>query len=587
MKVGASYYPEVIHPSEWSRDLATARDLGLSVLRCGEFAWSSFSPEPDTWTADWANEFLDVASGYGFDVIWCTPSATPPPYLFDNWPGLHAIDHTGLMKPVGVRRNYCPTHEGYKKLCGEVAARLQTSIGSHLAITGWQVDNEIAGDGFTCWCGRCAEAFREWLRARYGSVKALNDAWQTGIWSQVYTDWSQIVIPFRSMGAHAPSLHMAYRRFRADTWLGFYSEQYAALKGAGAGRVTTNFYNMSWDMPFDRWKWREFQDAYGLSHYIDDEAGAQFELAVLRGPRPGQKPLWVLEQKAGQQAAQNLYPDDLGRLQRHLRYCAEVGSEYAIYWHLRQHSAGWEAEHGAVLRHDGKPTRIAEAVKEAIFNTRGMEPNFPDLETILLFSFEQQWANESRPQPGSVLRYREQIEQNWFAGVKDICGDVRVGNYSDIAGSEELIIAPFAQVREPGMMNLLRDAVMAGAKLLITPDFGRLDIENNVIRDAPLGALHTWGASLPEIDMLQLREGVTIDGRVAGTVVVGSVYWAQPTEELQRGARYEEIGSLEHGDETGCAVLRTRLGEGHIFVAMTALDRAGVAALVRMCRSEL
>ena len=41
MKIGASYYPEVMPETEWAKDLEHGKEIGLSILRCGEFAWSA------------------------------------------------------------------------------------------------------------------------------------------------------------------------------------------------------------------------------------------------------------------------------------------------------------------------------------------------------------------------------------------------------------------------------------------------------------------------------------------------------------------------------------------------------------------
>ena len=187
MKVEASYYPELSTPEVWEADLRAARSLGMEALRCGEFAWSRLSPQPEAWQTEWAREFLDLAGELGFEVIWCTPSATPPPYLCDHWPDLTATDQDQRRVPVGVRRNYCLSHPGYRQLCGETAARLVQTLGSHPAIKGWQIDNEISGDRFACWCERCSRAFQEWLQRRYGDLDALNGCWLTDVWSQYYT----------------------------------------------------------------------------------------------------------------------------------------------------------------------------------------------------------------------------------------------------------------------------------------------------------------------------------------------------------------------------------------------------------------
>ncbi len=202
MKIGASYYPEIMAESEWTRDLTTGRELGLSLLRCGEFTWSClFTPDGKP-TMDWTRRFLDTAAHEGYGVVWCTPSATPPPYLFDRWPDLNAMTTDVLVTPVGIRRHYCPSHEGYLDLCAETAYRIAQEIGSHPAIVGWQVDNELAGDGFTCWCDRCGAAFQKWLEQRYGSIDRLNEAWQTRVWSQVYTRFGQIPVPRLFRAAH-------------------------------------------------------------------------------------------------------------------------------------------------------------------------------------------------------------------------------------------------------------------------------------------------------------------------------------------------------------------------------------------------
>jgi beta-galactosidase GanA len=63
MQVGASYYPEVLSLTEWARDLATGREVGLSCLRCGEFAWSALAPDRELrrWETGWARDMRPPA----------------------------------------------------------------------------------------------------------------------------------------------------------------------------------------------------------------------------------------------------------------------------------------------------------------------------------------------------------------------------------------------------------------------------------------------------------------------------------------------------------------------------------------------
>lgn len=568
MRTGASYYPELGSRPKWEADLAVAGETGLSVLRCGEFCWSRLSPRPGAWSTEWIEDFLDTAHRMDFSVIWCTPSATPPPYLFDRWPDLTAVDENNRPVPAGVRRNYCPSHEGYRELCATTAVRLASLIDTHPAVVGWQIDNELAGDGFTCWCPGCRSQFQRWLEARYGTLDALAAAWQSDVWSQRYSDWSQIPIPHRAFPAHAPALKLAWRRFRSDNWLGFYRAQADALRTAGAARpITTNFFNLSWDMPFDRWSFRPHMDAIGISHYIEEEAGSALELALLRGL--DEKPLWVLEQKAGQQNAQNLYPEDLKRLETHLRRCAAAGAEYALYWHLRQHRAGCEMEHGAVLRHDGRPTRIATAIRDAIARLDA-PPAATSTTRILAFDFGQHWAQETRPQPGAAWSYRETLEQEWFAALRDLWPDVAVGPYDEALARGEIVFAPHFQMAD--RTELAEAFLRRGGTLVTTADFGRLDLENNVRPIAPLEGLPE-GAATPG-EMLHLQPGFSVTGRLGDRVLHGRSFWFLPTSAP--GAYH-----LAHEHFSGPAFLEKAIGRGRLIVLLSAFDRASLTHLLR------
>ena len=580
MKVGASYYPELIDEDEWEQDLATAKEIGLTSLRCGEFAWAALSPAPGEWRVDWLGRFLDLAKRLYFDVVWCTPTATPPPYLFDRWPDLHAVTVDGRRTPVGVRRHYCPSHAGYLDLAAETAERLASDLRGSSAVVGWQVDNELAGDGFTCWCETCGKAFGRWLERRYGTLKNLNAAWQTNVWAQRYTTWSQIPVPANAAPSHAPSLKLAYRRFMSDAWKHFYTRQAQALRRGGAKCVTTNFYDYSWDMPFDRWSWRSEMNAVGISHYVSEEIESRFTLASTRGIA-GDRPLWVLEQKAGQQAVQNLYPDDLSRLTSHLTRCKEADAKYAIYWHLRQHSAGCEMEHGAVLRHDGKATRVARAVQLAIRAVESVQPLTPAKDVVLLFSFEQQWANERRPPQGTKWNYRERVEQDWYQGARAVCGEITIGCVTDVHRGVCVLLVPLMQMEEPGLLDSVDRCLAEGGTVLTTADFCRLDQENNVQRQPPLHAFRRWIERVPELDVLHLSEGTRVNGTIDGKPVAGSIFCAVPEGNAVEDREVQTLGECSLHAQAVPFALKFLVGSGRLIVIMTEPDAATVEVLLK------
>ncbi|WP_460593483.1 beta-galactosidase, partial [Escherichia coli] len=68
-----------------------------------------------------------------------------------------------------------------------------------------------------CACEHCRAAFQAWCQARYGTLAAVNAAWGTAFWSQVYTDWRHIPLPSDVVGgSHNPGLQLDYRRFASD-----------------------------------------------------------------------------------------------------------------------------------------------------------------------------------------------------------------------------------------------------------------------------------------------------------------------------------------------------------------------------------
>jgi hypothetical protein len=246
---------------------------------------------------------------------------------------------------------------------------------------------------------------------------------------------------------------------------------------------------------------------------------------------------------------------------------------------MRQHAAGCEMEHGAVLRHDGKPTRIARAVGAAIKGSASKAAKFAPPERLLVFSFNQFWANESRPPMGAAYDHRVEIENNWFTAAKKVFGNIRVGNFGDVASGFSLILAPFFQLNEPGAEKAFRAALEGGATLVTTVDFLRLDDENNVRRIAPLAGMAHW-IEVPELELYQLKAGTKVEGKIAGEAVTGGTFWAIP-EASSTSASYREIGN---GHCEGCAgplALEFKVGKGRVIVALTALDSAGVQALLQ------
>jgi len=210
---------------------------GIDTLTAGVFVWSLTQPAEDIYDFTVLDDILGRAADDGRSVCLGTGTAALPPWLVERYPEASRTDFEGRRH----RHDFCPNSPQYRRLSTAVAARLAERYGTHPALLAWHVDNEYGG---ACYCDLCAEAFREWLRARHGTLDALNDAF----WSHRYTDWAEIepptalTEPWRGLD-HTPSqgITLDYRRFMTDALLGCFTAQKAAIREHGPETpVTTN-----------------------------------------------------------------------------------------------------------------------------------------------------------------------------------------------------------------------------------------------------------------------------------------------------------------------------------------------------------
>jgi beta-galactosidase len=214
IKLGVCYYPEHWDRGLWKDDLRRMKDAGLKVMRIAEFAWSKFEPSEGVFNFDFFDDFMETAAAEEMGVIFCTPTATPPAWLTEQYPEVLNGRVDGVLYRHGNRRYYNYNSPVYRRFTRRIVAKLAEHYGKHPSIIGWQIDNEINCGTDEFYSGSDTTAFREFLKERYVTLEALNDAWGTVFWNQTYTDWAQVYVPRTTIG-NAPNPHhqLDYIRF--------------------------------------------------------------------------------------------------------------------------------------------------------------------------------------------------------------------------------------------------------------------------------------------------------------------------------------------------------------------------------------
>src|SRR5207302_4758678 len=206
------------------------------------FSWSRLEPEDGRYEFDWLDRIIEMLHAGGVKVDLATATASPPPWMSDRHPEMLPVLADGVRLSHGARQHYCPSSPIYREGARRLAEQMATRYAQHPALAMWHVGNEYACHVPACYCDISAEAFRAWLRDRYGSIDDLNRAWGTDFWSQRYSRWEEVIPPRRTPTWPNPSQQLDFMRFSSDALLECFEIEREVLKQTTPEvPVTTNF----------------------------------------------------------------------------------------------------------------------------------------------------------------------------------------------------------------------------------------------------------------------------------------------------------------------------------------------------------
>ena len=212
--LGVCYYPEHWPETRWAEDAGMMRNIGLTFVRVGEFAWSRLEPRPRLYNFEWLRRAIDILHAAGVKVVLGTPTATPPKWLVDKMPDMVALDATGRPRKFGSRRHYCFSHEGYAGECDRIVTEIAKVFGAHPGVVAWQIDNEFGcHDTVESYSAAAQHAFRQWCAIKYGSIDALNQAWGNVFWSMELSSFDEIELPNLTVTEANPLHRLDFQRF--------------------------------------------------------------------------------------------------------------------------------------------------------------------------------------------------------------------------------------------------------------------------------------------------------------------------------------------------------------------------------------
>ncbi len=216
--LGCCYYPEHWDKVLWADDLKRMLECGITTIRIAEFAWNKVEPTEGCFTFDFFDEFLNLSDEMGMQVIMGTPTATPPAWLTEKYPDVLNGNRDGVLFRHGLRRHYNYNSENYKRLSSRIVEKFAEHYGKRNCVIGWQIDNELNCEVNEFYSESDDRAFKAFVREKYKTLNALNDAWGTVFWNQTFTDFEEVHIPRpTTQGNVNPHLMLDYYRFISDS----------------------------------------------------------------------------------------------------------------------------------------------------------------------------------------------------------------------------------------------------------------------------------------------------------------------------------------------------------------------------------
>ncbi len=531
--LGTCYYPEHWPKSMWREDLERMLSTGIEVIRIAEFAWSKVEPTEGHFTYEFFDEFLDLAEETGMKVIFCTPTATPPAWLTEKYPEVLNARMDGTLLRHGARRHYNYNSPVYQELSARITGKFAEHYAGRSCIIGWQLDNEINCEISEFYSRSDDEAFRVFLKEKYGTTDLLNEAWGTAFWNQTYTDWSEVHVPRETISNSTnPHEVLDYTRFISASARRFAKMQsdiirrylkpgdfittngmFGNLDNHKMNKESLDFYTYDSYPNFafcldayndnpknlkDR-KWsrnltevRSISPRFGI---MEQQSGANGWNTRMEAPtpRPGQLTLWTMQSIAH-------------------------GADYVSYFRWRTCTMGTEIYWHGILDYSSRENRRIREVREVhqkLQNMKGIAGAVYQAKVGVLKDYDNIWDSQVDVWHGRV---DDASQKALFAAAQRTHTPIDYVYMQDYTTVEDLqqyqvLIYPHMTIVTPAQADLLKSYVEAGGTLVIGCRSGYKNVTGQCVMEKLPGLLsELTGTDIPEYSFIAPDAGkVTVN----------------------------------------------------------------------------
>ena len=597
MMLGVDYYPEQWDPALMEADLDAIREMGGNTIRIAEFSWHLMEPEEGHYDFSFFDHVIAMAREKGLRVILGTPTAAIPAWLANRHPDILSRFENGQPRAFGGRHVCCCNSPRLYEYSEKIIRAMAGHYKDEPQIAAWQIDNEIGHeDSDLCWCPRCREAFRRFLRDKFGGdVHRLNETYGTAFWSQEYNDFDEIPLPAPTITTHNPALRLDWERFRSNSLCNFLDFQARLIREIDPQAVIIHdFPGGGLDKHVDYSQAAKCLDTAAYNNY--PVWGGQkeplpphetaFALDHIRGLK--RKNFWITEAIMGAQGHDVTgYLPRPGQAKLWSWQGMAHGCESLLYFRYRGAAKGAEQFCYGILDADNRRGRkfreVQSFFREVPQYAQALEaPIHSDVAIVYdydsLASFRIQRQSLLLDCPGEMKKlYKAFYDRN-------ISVDV-IPAEADLTGYQ-IVLLPQLTVMKPEFQAKAERFVREGGTLVLTYRTGVKDPDNNLFfgEVLPVGYAGLAGVTVAETESLQEQNAFPVvgEGAFAGADGYGGVF--RDMLEVRDAEVLYRYGDSFYREFA--AATRKRQGPGAVYYLGCSLDEGTISRLTETILAE-
>lgn len=588
MYVGVDYYPEHWPANMIDEDLARMKEMGVNIIRIGEFAWHMMEKSSGEYDFSFFDHVTQKAKQYDMKIMFGTPTATFPAWLAKLHPSILSKNEDGTVRVFGGRRQYCYSSDFYLAYAKNITDKLVQHYQDEESIIVWQIDNEFGHEGSDmCYCSECHQKFQDFLVKKYQDIANLNERYGTIFWGQTYNDFSEIPIPKKTITQHNPSLLLDWARFRSFS-LNAFAHQITETVYKRKGKhqqVTTNVSGGFFSKWFDHEANLSTMDFVSYDNYPVwgglekpvHPAETAMSLDFNRGLK--NQHFWIVEQIMGMQGHDVIgYLPRPGEAKMWSYQAFAHGCNNMLYFRWRGMNRGAEQFCYGIIDHDNSTGRKYYEAQQFFKEIKEQEEVIQaplEPKVAVLYDYENIWSWRFQPQ-NKNFDFKEELlrlYKPFFAHNVQIDVIPTTRDFS----SYDVLLVPCLQIIERSLATKFESYAKEGGTIIFSFRAGIKDKNNNLYLGLTLPGYIQNLTGVTIHDSESLFEPIALKSRT-GQVTGHASVW----RDLLAPTTAEVLFSYE--DELfyhPAAITKNHFGSGEVYYIGCGVDHSVMNGLVK------